>query len=81
MDHDSVVAFWRGMLTQNGFGGGAAREARVAKFIAKNQITKIEHLKYADHPSEWLDAEGLTHDELQAVWDLRGAVRPRSRSG
>ena len=58
MDHDSVVAFWRSMLAKNGFGGGTAREERVAKFIAKKQITKIEHLKYADHPSEWMDAEG-----------------------
>jgi hypothetical protein len=79
MDHDSVVAFWRSMLAKNGFGGGTAREQRVAKFIAKNQITKIEHLKYADHPSKWLDAEGITPDELQAVWNLRGVVRQRSR--
>ena len=79
MDHVSVVAFWRSMLTKNGFGGGAAREERVAKFIAKNLITKLEHLKHADHPSEWLDAEGITPDELQAVWNLRGVVRQRSR--
>ena len=79
MDHVSVVAFWRSMLAKKGFSGGAAREERVAKFIAKNLITKLEHLKYADHPSEWLDAEGITPDELQAVWNLRGAVSQRSR--
>ena len=79
MDHVSVVAFWRSMLAKQGFGGGAAREERLAKFIAKNLITKVEHLEYADHPSEWMDAEGITPDELQAVWNLRGVVRQRSR--
>ena len=79
MDHVSVVALWRSMLAKNGFGGGAAREERVAKLIANNLITKVEHLKYADHPSEWLGAEGITPDELQAVWNLRGVVRQRSR--
>lgn len=53
--------------------------ACLASFLVDNEITKLAHLKYADHPSGWNGTEGITADELEAVWGLKRFARVRSR--
>ena len=79
MDQQLCVEFWRHVLVENGFQGGAERETSLARFIVQNQFTKLAHLAHADHPSEWWGAEGFADAELEAVWGLKRIARKRSR--
>ena len=51
----------------------------MVSFIMQNDMTKLEHLTFADHPGGWLGADRLSESELEAVWDIRLLYRARSR--
>ena len=46
-------------------------ERKVARFLAKNELTRPKQLKVAEHPKEWLGAFEFTDPELDAIKDLR----------
>ena len=52
---------------------------KVAKFLAKNELTRPSQLKRAEHPLEWLGAYEFNTDELEAIRDLQ--VVPASMMG
>ena len=56
-----------------------AYEMKVAKFLAKNELTRPSQLKRAEHPLEWLGAYEFNTDELEAIRDLQ--VVPASMMG
>ena len=79
MDHASVIANWLLVFSQHGLKGEAGRHNHLASFLVKNQITKLEHMSYADHPREWIGAQDITAEEQEDVWNLRRVARRRSR--
>ena len=67
------------MLVETGFCGTKVRETNLARFLVRNEITKLGHLQFADHPSGWPGAEAFSAEELDAVWAMKNAGRKRSR--
>ena len=92
-NHDLLVDFWRNVIAENVPSFSDCREAGIcvegksalcqllAAFLVKNDFTKVDQLKQADHPSEWIGADALSRDELELVWSLRKVARRRSRKG
>ena len=77
--HMSVFEKWQNVLVEHGFKGDGSRQEHLARFLVENQITKLEHLRYADHPREWLGAQDITAEEQEYVWKLKRVARSRSR--
>ena len=46
-------------------------ERKVARFLAKNELTRPKQLKVAEHPTEWLGAFEFSDIELDAIKSLR----------
>ena len=88
-NHDLLFDFWRNILAENlpsdrrDIGicveGKTALCDLLATFLVKNEFTKVEQLKRADHPSEWTGSGAFSQDELELVWSLRNVARRRSR--
>ena len=90
-NHDLLLDFWRNIIAENvpsvsdGRDAGICVEGKsalcelLAAFLVKNDFTKVDQLKQADHPSEWIGADALSRDELELVWSLRKVARRRSR--
>ena len=76
MDHASVMARWLLVFAEHDIKG---RRNVLASFLVQNEITKLEHLKYAEHPQKWIGAQDINADELEVVWNLRHKTRKRSR--
>jgi len=51
----------------------------LATFIATNDIIKLKHLRFADHPRSWFGADQFSAVELAFVWGLKSTARMRSR--
>ena len=79
MDESLIVVFWQHILDENGFAGRDERKEVLAQFLARNHLTRLLHLQYAEHPSKWLGAEGVANEELEFIWGLKRVVRQRSR--
>ena len=56
-----------------------AYEMKVAKFLAKNELTRPSQLKHAEHPQEWLGADEFNIEELEAIRELQ--IVPASMIG
>ena len=52
---------------------------KVAKFLAKNELTRPSQLKHAEHPQEWLGAYEFNIEELEAIRELQ--IVPASMIG
>ena len=66
-----LFEFWCRVLLEAGFVGSRSREMQLAKFLVRNEMTKIMHLQFAVHPSRWAGAEAFSADELETVWCIR----------
>ena len=71
--------FWCELLGDEGFEGSEAKKRELAQFLVENEITKLTHLQFADHPRTWRGSGEFEAAELEAVWKLRRAARRRSR--
>ena len=67
----SLFAYWCRALDEVGFSGNRLRASLLAKFLVKNEMIRIKHLKFAVHPSLWDGAESFSASELDAVWNIR----------
>ncbi len=63
-------AFWFDVLVHAGCPGDRGRVGELARFLRRNEFTAVAQLLRAGHPSEWLEAEGLSDAELQFVHQL-----------
>ncbi len=62
--------FWFDVLVHAGCPGDGGRVGELARFLRLNEFTAVAQLLRAGHPSEWLEAEGLSDAELQFVHQL-----------
>ena len=66
-----LFEFWCRALLEAGFVGSRSREMQLAKFLVRNEMTKLMHLQFAVHPSRWTGAEAFSAAELESVWSMR----------
>ena len=74
------IDFWFLVLVDAGFMDEQPRVEAVARFLAINEFTKLEHLEDADSPDSWMGAQELRPNELSLVAALCARQEAARRS-